>query len=221
LGGAEATLVRSLALAVFLQWAGAGAILPLLPLYVKDRGGSDAVVGAVMAAFFATAFVFQYGAGRLSDRAGRLPVVVAGLIVYAAGSLLFLVPSPALADVAFRSLQGMGAGAAEVAALAMVAHAVPLTHRGRAVGRIYAGQLGGFAVGPVLGSVAGVGAMRVLFVVAALGAVGAVVPVALAQRAARRAVTFAVAAEPGDDDGPGARRGAPVGGDRRPAERCL
>lgn len=174
-----AGLVRTLSVAVLLQWAGAGALLPLLPLYVRHRGGSDVIVGAVMAAYFAAAFVFQYGAGRLSDRLGRLPVLVGGVLAYALGSLLFLLPGPAALDVVFRGLQGAGAGAAMVAALAMVAHAVPLSHRGRAAGRLYGAELGGLAVGPVLGSIAGLGAMRWLFVAAAVVSLVSLVPVAL------------------------------------------
>lgn len=181
---AVTSLVRSLSLAVVLQWAGAGAILPLLPLYVKDHGGSDAVVGTVMAAYFAAAFLFQYGAGRISDRLGRLPVLVGGLLVYAAGSLLFLVPGPAALDVVFRALQGAGAGGAMVAALAMLAHAVPLSYRGRASGRIYGAQLGGLGVGPVLGSVAGVAAMHWLFVAAGVASIAAIGPVLAAGRVA-------------------------------------
>lgn len=174
-----AGLVRTLSVAVLLQWAGAGALLPLLPLYVRHRGGSDVIVGAVMAAYFAAAFVFQYGAGRLSDRLGRLPVLVGGVLAYALGSLLFLLPGPAALDVVFRGLQGAGAGGAMVAALAMIAHAVPLSHRGRAAGRLYGAELGGLAVGPVLGSIAGLGAMRWLFVAAAVVSLVSLVPVAL------------------------------------------
>ena len=176
-----ARLVRSLSLGVFLQWAGAGAILPLLPLYVRGRGGSDVVVGGVMAGFFATAFVFEYGAGRLADRWSRVPVVVAGMAVDALGTVLFLLPGPAALDVVFRALQGAGAGASGVAALAMITRAVPMSHRGRAVGRIYGAQLGGLAIGPVFGSVAGLGAMRALFVAAAVALVVAIVPVLRAE----------------------------------------
>ncbi len=183
-----AVMVRSLSAAVALQWAGAGAILPLLPLYVKSHGGSDAVVGAVMAAYFAAAFVFQYASGRMSDRFGRIPVLIGGLLTYAAGSLLFLVPGPAALDVVFRALQGAGAGGAMVAALAMLAHAVPLSFRGRATGRIYGAELGGLAVGPVIGSVAGVGAMHWFFVAAGAASVLAIGPVLVASRAARQAV---------------------------------
>lgn len=170
-------LVRALSAAIFLQWVGASAILPLLPVYVRQQGGSDALVGAVAAAYFAAAVVFQYPAGRLADRVGRLPVLLGGLGIYALGSACFLLPSAPVVYVAFRALQGAGAGAAEVAALAMVAQAVPVTRRGRAFGSVYGAQLGGMAVGPLLGSIAGVGAMHALFLSAAAAALAACVPV--------------------------------------------
>ena len=63
-GGGSDHLVRSLSLVIFLQWLGASAMLPLLPLYLRGQGGSDQMVGAVMAAYFVAAVVFQYPAGR-------------------------------------------------------------------------------------------------------------------------------------------------------------
>src|SRR5271165_6080529 len=99
-------LVRLLALAIFLQWIGASAILPLLPVYLRHHHASDAVVGAVMASYFAAAVLFQYPAGRLADRIGRRPVLLAGLILYAIGSVAFLAPTTPLADIAFRAMQG-------------------------------------------------------------------------------------------------------------------
>lgn len=208
-------LVRSLSLAVFLEWAGAGSILPLLPLWVRQHGGSDAIVGAVMAAYFAAAFVFQYGSGVLSDRLGRMPVLLGGLAVYAGGSLLFLLPVDAVYDTAFRALQGAGAGASMVAALAMISHAVPLSHRGRASGRLYGAELGGLAVGPVAGSVAGVGAMSWLFVASAAASLAAVAWVLLTRRGGASG-----AADPGEDVRPAAGA-APPAGSRRLGARAL
>ncbi|MDA8311771.1 MAG: MFS transporter [Actinomycetota bacterium] len=222
-----AGFVRSLSLAVVLQWAGAGAILPLLPLYVKAHGGSDAIVGAVMGAYFAAAFVFQYGAGRISDRVGRLPVLVGGLCVYAAGSFLFLLPGAAALDVAYRALQGAGAGASMVAALAMLARALPLAYRGRATGRVYGAELAGLAVGPVLGSLAGVGAMPWLFLAGGVASVAAVVPVLAASRSADMVGKMAGAQEhalrgtvddeepSGEGDGAAGRVSTPKPGVRR------
>ena len=172
-------LVRVLCLAVFLQWLGASAILPLLPIFVRREGGSDAVVGAVMGAYFIAALICQYPAGRAADRIGRLPVLIAGLLTYALGSLLFIVPADPALGVVFRGLQGAGAGASEVAALAMVSQVIPIALRGRAFGSIFGAQLGGMAVGPLLGSLAGVGAMNTLFLAAAVAALAACVPVVL------------------------------------------
>ena len=170
-------VVRALATATFLQWLGASAVLPLLPQYLRHRGASDAAVGAVMAAFFAAGVLLQFPAGRVADSVGRRPVLVAGLGCYAVASAGFLMdPSPA-ADIALRALQGAGAGAAEVASLAMVSESVPLGSRGRAFGTIYAGQLGGLALGPFIGSLVGVRHMAVLFVTAAVAAVAACLPI--------------------------------------------
>lgn len=169
-------LVRALALATFLQWIGAGAILPLLPVYLHEHGGSDAVVGAVMSAFFAAGLVLQYPAGRLADRVGRRAVLIGGLLVYALASTGFLLEPAPQFDIALRALQGAGAGASTVAALAMVAGAVPVTRRGRAFGAIYGAQLGGLAIGPLVGSVVGVRSMGGLFVAAGSAAVVACLP---------------------------------------------
>ncbi|HMD45936.1 MAG TPA: MFS transporter, partial [Acidimicrobiales bacterium] len=155
-------LVRALALTTFLQWFGASAILPLLPVYLRQRGGSDAVVGEVMAAFYAAGVLVQYPAGWLADRVGRRPVLIGGLIVYAGASLAFLAPVSPVGDIGLRALQGVGAGSAEVASLALVSGAVSLERRGRAFGSIYRGQLAGMAVGPLLGSLVSVRSLGVV-----------------------------------------------------------
>ncbi|MBO0886374.1 MAG: MFS transporter, partial [Acidimicrobiales bacterium] len=138
-------LVWALALTTFLLWLGASSILPLLPKYLRFHGASDATVGAVMAAYFVAAVAFQYPSGYLSDRIGRRPVLLGGLLVYAIGSLGFLARFSPLGDIGLRALQGIGAGAAEVASLAMVSAAVALDRRGRAFGSIYGGQVAGMA----------------------------------------------------------------------------
>ena len=104
----SARLIRTLTLTVFLQWMGATAIVPMLPVYIRRLGGSDALAGVVMAAFFAAGVLFQYPIGRITDRVGRRPVLVAGLAVYGAASLMFLAPIVPSAAIALRSLQGIG-----------------------------------------------------------------------------------------------------------------
>ncbi|MBO0715091.1 MAG: MFS transporter, partial [Acidimicrobiales bacterium] len=173
-------LVWALALTTFLLWLGASSILPLLPKYLRFHGASDATVGAVMAAYFVAAVAFQYPSGYLSDRIGRRPVLLGGLLVYAIGSLGFLARFSPLGDIGLRALQGIGAGAAEVASLAMVSAAVALDRRGRAFGSIYGGQVAGMAIGPLVGSLTGVASMGVVFVGASAAALVAAIPVLVA-----------------------------------------
>jgi MFS family permease len=169
-------LIRTLTLTVFLQWMGATAIVPMLPVYIQHLGGSDALAGVVMAAFFAAGVLSQYPIGRLADRVGRRPVLVAGLVTYGVASFSFLLPITAPVAIGLRALQGVGAGAATVAALAMVSGSVTTERRGRAFASIYGGELAGMAVGPLVGSIAGVRYMWVMFLASGLLSFGACIP---------------------------------------------
>lgn len=160
-----------------LLWIGASAILPLLPAYLRRQGSSNALVGIIMAAYFAASVLTQYPVGRLSDRVGRRPVVIAGLAVFAVGSVgfgLFSSPGPA---IGFRALQGVGAGAVTVASAAAIGTLVPFAERGAAFGALYGSQMLALALGPLVGSIIGGSSMRVLFLSAAVAALVASVPV--------------------------------------------
>jgi MFS family permease len=161
-------LVTVLAGTAFIEWLGASAILPLLPAYLRDHGSSTAMVGLVMAAYFLAGLVVQYPAGYLGDRIGHRPVLVGGLLSYAVGSLGFLFHPEAAGYIALRAAQGAGAGAVQVASFALVGAAVPPERRGRAFSMLFAGQLGGMAIGPLAGSLVGVSGMGVLFAVSAM-----------------------------------------------------
>lgn len=170
-------IVGALVLTVFVEGVGASAVLPLLPLFLRAHGTGDALVGAVMASFFAAGVLTQYAAGHLSDRLGHRRVIIAGLVVYAAASVAFLASVGAGGYVALRGLQGVGAGAVQVASLALVGVVVPLERRGRAFSMVFAAQLAGMALGPLAGSAAGLAHLRWLFVATAAAALVATVPV--------------------------------------------
>jgi MFS transporter, DHA1 family, multidrug resistance protein len=173
----SSSIVTRLVVVVFLQWLGATSVLPLLPLYLRQKGATPATTGVVMASYFIAGVMFQFVAGRLSDRYGRKPVLVAALGFYAVACLGFLLPLSPLAYGGMRFVQGAAAGAAEVATLATVALLVPTAERGRASSRIYAAQLGGAAVGPLLGAFVGIRLMAYVFIFAASAASVAAIPV--------------------------------------------
>src|SRR5438067_3483975 len=72
-------------LSVFIDLIGFGIVLPLLPGYTEDFGAKGFMVGTIMATFSAMQFLFAPAWGRLSDRIGRRPVLLVGLV----GSVLF------------------------------------------------------------------------------------------------------------------------------------
>jgi MFS family permease len=151
----------------FIEWLGASAILPLLPAYLRHHGTSPGVVGLVMASYFVAGLVLQYPLGHLGDRIGHRPVLVGGLLAYAVGSLGFLLNPGAGGYILLRAAQGAGAGAVQVASFALVGAAVAPERRGRAFSLLFAGQLGGMAIGPLAGSAAGVSGMSILFAITA------------------------------------------------------
>lgn len=167
----------SLSCATLLLWVGGSAILPLLPSYLRRHGSGPALVGVVMAAYFAASVATQYPAGMLSDRIGRRPVVLFGLVVFAFGSVGFAISTGSAPAILSRALQGIGAGAVTVAAAATIGTEVALEERGAAFGALYGSQMLALAVGPLVGSVIGERSMGVLFVAAAVASVLAAIPV--------------------------------------------
>ncbi len=170
-------MVGALSGATLLLWVGGSAILPLLPRYLRHEGSSPALVGVVMAAYFAASVATQYPVGRLSDRIGRRPVVLGGLVLFSLGSLGFALVSGAGPAIVSRALQGIGAGAVTVAAAATIGTEVTVAERGPAFGALYGSQMLALAVGPLVGSVVGQRSMSVLFVAAAIAALLAAAPI--------------------------------------------
>jgi MFS family permease len=68
---------------------GFATVIPLLPLYLKERlGASATLVGAVVATFAAVETLCKTFWGSLADRIGRRPVAVGGLLLSSAAPLL-------------------------------------------------------------------------------------------------------------------------------------
>ena len=174
----ERKLVVALCATTFLLWIGGSSILPLLPSYLRQHGSTPGLIGLVMASYFAASVMTQFPAGRVSDRIGRRPVLVAGLVLFALGSIGFALTSGAGFAIVSRALQGVGAGAVTVASAATIGSVVAVSERGGSFGALYGSQMAALAVGPLVGSLIGATSMRLLFVIGAASAFAAVVPVA-------------------------------------------
>lgn len=109
----------SLALIFALRMLGLFLVLPVFALEAaKYPGGTDAaMVGLALGLYGLTQAVFQLPLGLASDRWGRKKIIVGGLLVFAAGSLLAATADSLLGLMAGRALQGAGAVSAAVTAL--------------------------------------------------------------------------------------------------------
>ena len=114
----ERKAVFSLAGIYALRMMGLFMILPVFALYAeKLEGHTPALVGLAIGIYGLTQAVFQIPYGMLSDRIGRKPVIITGLIIFAAGSVVAATSDSLMGVVIGRALQGAGAIAATVMAL--------------------------------------------------------------------------------------------------------
>ena len=109
----------SLALIFALRMLGLFLVLPVFALEARKYPGGDdpALVGLAMGIYGLTQAVLQLPLGMASDRFGRKRVIVLGLLVFAAGSLLAALADSLTGLLVGRALQGAGAVSAAVTAL--------------------------------------------------------------------------------------------------------
>ncbi len=110
----------SLAAIFALRMLGLFLILPVFAVYAGTlSGGGDALrVGLAIGAYGLTQAFLQIAYGSASDRFGRKPVIVFGLVLFAIGSFVAAAAQSIEGVIAGRVLQGAGAISAAVTALA-------------------------------------------------------------------------------------------------------
>ncbi len=150
-------------------------ILPVFAIYAEGlQGVTPVTVGLAISAYGFSQAILQIPFGLLSDRFGRKPVIAFGLLLFAAGSVVAALATTIEGVIAGRLLQGSGAIAAAVMALA--ADLTRDTVRTRVMASI--GASIGFAflialvAGPLLAGWVGVSGIFWLTAVLALAGIG-------------------------------------------------
>lgn len=141
-----------------LRMLGLFMILPIFSLYVDHfRGATPALTGIALGAYGLTQGLLQIPFGMLSDRLGRKRVIVAGLLLFALGSVVAAMSDTIWGVIAGRALQGSGAIAAAV--MALTADLTREEHRTKAMAMIGVSIGASFALaliaGPVLDNLIG------------------------------------------------------------------
>ncbi len=137
----------------FLDMLGFAIILPILPFYALDMNATPEMIGWLIASFSIAQLVASPLWGRLSDRAGRRPVLLISLSASAIAFLIFGLADSLLVLFISRIVQGAGGGTTGVAQ-AYVSDTVGPNDRARALGWLSAATAGGIMIGPAIGSAA-------------------------------------------------------------------
>jgi DHA1 family tetracycline resistance protein-like MFS transporter len=135
---------------VFIDLLGFGIIIPLLPFYAEHFGASALAVGLLSTSYSVAQFLFAPLWGRLSDRIGRRPVILVGLLGSAASYVLFATAGSLAMLFIARTLGGI-AGANIPTAQAFIADITPPDQRARGMGLVGAAFGLGFVFGPAAG----------------------------------------------------------------------
>lgn len=144
--------IRALMVVMALAALDQSIVATALPRIVHELGGVQHLSWVVTAYVLAsTAVMPMYG--KLSDQYGRKPVLYAAIGLFLFGSVLCAAAGSLLQLIAFRAVQGLGAGGLLPLAQIIIGDIVPPARRGRRQGAVIAIFAVCSVLGPVLGGV--------------------------------------------------------------------
>ena len=169
----EKRAVISIASLYGFRMLGLFMVLPVMSLYFDGYHQSSAfLLGLALGIYGLTQAIFQIPLGLLSDKIGRRPVILGGLLLFILGSVVAANADSAIGVVAGRALQGMGAIASTL--MALVTDLTAEQNRTKAMASI-GGSIGvSFAIAMVLGPVvaSNYGMPGIFWLTALLGLIG-------------------------------------------------
>ncbi len=147
---------RNIAILFFtlvVMMIGFGIIIPLLPFYVIEMGGSGISMGILMAVFSLMQFLFSPFWGDLSDRYGRKPIIMLGIFGNGISMILMGISTELWMLFASRALAGLLSSATLPTAMAYISDSTDENERGGGMGVIGAAFGLGMVLGPGIGGV--------------------------------------------------------------------
>lgn len=132
-------------------WSSMGSLLPTLPAYVADIGGTAQQVGIVIGAFGIGLLAFRPWLGRMVDQRSRKLVLLIGAVVAAIAPLCYLFVQSIPLLIAIRIFHGISIAAWTTAYSALVVDISPISHRGELIGYMSLVTPIGIAIGPAVG----------------------------------------------------------------------
>ncbi|CAD2072448.1 MFS transporter [Phocicoccus pinnipedialis] len=148
----------------FLIYFGFSMIIPVMPQLIVDYNVSTMHLGFVLAIYSIASFISAPFFGILSDKTGRRPLLIGGLLIFSLSFFVFAVFSHSLTILYItRFVGGMASGALYTATTSMVADLTSVHDRTKYMGLIGMSMGFGFVFGPGIGGILGSVAMSIPF----------------------------------------------------------
>ena len=141
------------AAAIFTDMMAYSLVIPVLPSYAMSLGADRLTIGVIFGAFSVALLACSIPAGLLSDRTGRRPIMVLGMLTLAVASVAFASSANVSVLVAARLVQGASGAATWSAGLALLADMYGPGERGEKLGLALSVMSIGMLLGPVFGGV--------------------------------------------------------------------
>lgn len=155
-------------IANFFIFLGFQMTLPTLPLFVKELGGSDQIVGLVVGVFTFSALLFRPFAGHALETRGRQVVYLFGLSLFVLSVGAFAFATSVFMLIMMRIVQGVGWGFSTTASGTIATDLIPPKRRGEGMGYYGLSSNLALALGPALGlSLVGLISFTQLFLISA------------------------------------------------------
>jgi DHA1 family multidrug resistance protein-like MFS transporter len=146
-------IFATLFFSMFGTVTGVGIVVPLLPVYATHLGASGVYIGLIFGAFsISRTFLLPYF-GRLSDKKGRKPFIVAGLFAYTIISLLYMLSNRVESLIAVRFFQGIASAMIMPAVQAYIGDITPPHREGFTMGLFNMSMFLGLSIGPMIGGI--------------------------------------------------------------------
>ena len=134
-----------------LFWISITLLLPTLPAYIQDVGGTTQQVGLVMGCFAIGLLASRTWLGQVADRRSRKLVVLIGSMVAGTAPIGYMFIQSIGGLAGMRAFHGISIAAFTIGYSALVVDFAPKEHRGKMIGYMNLAVPLGMGIGPALG----------------------------------------------------------------------
>ncbi|GMK48369.1 MFS transporter [Paenibacillus glycanilyticus] len=140
-----------LALSNLFLFFGLEMLLPTLPLFADEKGGSGSQIGMMLGIFTFSAVVSRLLIGIELKHFGKRKLLLIGVTICLIGMACYYAANSISALLALRVVHGFGFGIATALYGTLVSDAIPAERRGEGMGYFAMGNAVSFSIGPMLG----------------------------------------------------------------------